>query len=145
MLLSYIFKVVLAYAYKIAAFLKASKKLIYHQFKKDDAHVTKNYRPISFLPSMSKIDERLMENQVKPYANTLLNPLFCGFLEGYNSQHALLRFAENCKNALDNKMSTGAIFVDLSIAFDCVNHKLLSVKLEAYGFKKKLEILYITS
>lgn len=38
--------------------------------------------------------------------------------------------------ALDNKMSTGAVFIDLSNAFDCLNHDLLIAKLEAYGLSK---------
>ena len=66
-----------------------------------------------------------MENQVKPFANTFLNPIVCGFREGHNTQHALIRFVENCKKVLDNRMCTGAIFIDLSKAFDCLNHYLL--------------------
>ena len=85
---------------------------------------------------MSKIFERLMENQVKPYANTFLNPLLCGFREGNSTQYALLRFVENCKKALDNRKSTGAIFVDFSKAFDCLNHDLLTARLETWFHKK---------
>ena len=59
---------------------------------------------------MSKIFERLMEKQIKPYANTFLNPLICGLREGHSTQHALLRFVENRKRALDNRMSKWAIF-----------------------------------
>ena len=46
--------------------------------KEGDAFDEKNYRPISVLPSLSKIFERLIENQVKPSANSFLNPLLCG-------------------------------------------------------------------
>ena len=51
-------------------------------FKKDNAHVKEKYRPIAFLPSMSKSFERLMEKQVNPYANTFLNSLACGLVKG---------------------------------------------------------------
>ena len=78
-------------------------------FKKNNAHVKEKYRPIAFLPSMSKSFERLMEKQVNPYAYTFLNSLACGFSEGHNTQHALLHFFENCKKTLDSRMSTGAI------------------------------------
>ena len=86
---------------------------------------------------MSKVFERLIENQVKPYANSFLSPLLCGYREGHSTQHALLRLVENCKKALDQKMNTGAVFLDLSKAFDCLNHDLLLAKLNAYGFDRQ--------
>ena len=112
--------------------------------KKGDAFDKKNYRPISILPSLSKIFERLIEKQVKPYTNSFLSPLLCGYREGYSTQHALLRLVENCKKALDQKMNTGAVFIDLSKAFDCLNHDLLIAKLDAYGFTR-LALKYIKS
>ena len=112
--------------------------------KKGDAFDKKKYRPISILPSLSKIFERLIEKQVKPYTNSFLSPLLCGYREGYSTQHALLRLVENCKKALDQKMNTGAVFIDLSKAFDCLNHDLLIAKLDAYGFTR-LALKYIKS
>ena len=112
--------------------------------KKGDAFDKKNYRPISILPSLSKIFERLIEKQVKPYTNSFLSPLLCGYREGYSTQHALLRLVENCKKALDQKMNAGAVFIDLSKAFDCLNHDLLIAKLDAYGFTR-LALKYIKS
>ena len=77
-----------------------------------------------------------MEDQIKPFTCRYLNPLLCGFREKHSTQHALLRFVETCKRALEKGDSTGAVFFDLSKAFDCLNHDLSIAKLEAYGFSK---------
>ena len=80
--------------------------------------------------TLSEIFERLIENQVKTYANAFLKPILCGFRESYSAQYALLSFVEK----LEDKMSKGAVFIGLSKAFDCLNHELLIAKLEACGF-----------
>ena len=59
--------------------------------KKDDKFNKKNYRPITILPSASKIYERIMESQITPFANNFLSPMLCGFRRNYNTQHTLLR------------------------------------------------------
>ena len=73
--------------------------------KKDDKFNKKNYRPITILPSVSKINERIMESQIIPFANNFLSPMLCGFRRNYNTQHTLLRRIENCKEAVDTKHS----------------------------------------
>ena len=65
--------------------------------KKDDVNRKQNYRPITILPSVSEIYERLIENQIKPFSLGFLNPMLCGFRENYSTQHTLLRFIEKCK------------------------------------------------
>ena len=121
-------------------------------FKKDkrnqkDATDVKNYRPISVLPATSKVYERLMQTQIVNFISNKLSPYLCGYRKGYSAQHALISLIEHWRKALDNKGYAGAVLMDLSKAFDCINHDLLIAKLHAYGFgKEALEMMksYLT-
>ena len=73
---------------------------------------------------------------MKAFARCFLSSLLCGFRENYSTQYALLRFIEDCRKALDSGNTAGAVLMDLSKAFDCLNHDLLIAKLEAYGFSR---------
>ena len=70
-----------------------------------------------------------MYEQVMPFVECFLSPLLCGFRKGYNTQHALLKFLETCKITMDNGGFAGALLMDLSKAFDSLNHELLIAKL----------------
>ena len=72
---------------------------------------------------------------------TFLSPYLCGYRQGYSVQHALIVLLEKLRVSLDNKGYGGAILMDLSKAFDTLNHDLLIAKLHAYGFSKKGLIL----
>ena len=61
----------------------------------------------------------------------------CGYRKGFSTQHALLSLIEKWKKLLDNKGYRGAILMDLSKAFDTINHDLLIAKLHVYGFSKE--------
>ena len=116
--------------------------------KKDDTTNKKNYRPISLLPATAKIFEKLMQKQIGAYMDKYLSPFLCGYRKGYNAQHALLSLLEQWRISLDNKGYSGAILMDLSKAFDTLNHDLLIAKLNAYGFDKnalKLTRSYLTN
>ena len=58
----------------------------------------------------------------------------CGFRKGYSTQHCLLNLLEKWKNSVDKGKVFGALLTDLSKAFDCLDHELLTAKLNAYGF-----------
>ena len=81
-------------------------------FKKDNNTNKENYRPISILPSISKIFERLMFQQVTTYVSNKLSTYLCGFRKGYNAQHALLRLKDNLNKCLDKKEKVGLFMMD---------------------------------
>ena len=106
-------------------------------FNKGDTADKSNYRPISTLSNFSKIFEKLIDSQVNSYMEAKLSKYLAGSRRNHNIEHALLRMIESWQ-ALQNKgQKVGAIIMDLSKAFDTLNHKLLFKKLQAYGFDKK--------
>ena len=105
--------------------------------KKDDKTDKENYRPISILPNLSKVYERLMYNQIYPYFQTIFSKFQCGFQKGFNTQHCLLAMVEKWHKTLDGGGETGAVLTYLSKAFDCIDDNLLITKLNGYGFEKQ--------
>ena len=77
-----------------------------------------------------------------------MSPYLCGYRKGFSTQQALLSLIEKWKNILDKKGYGGAVLMDLSKAFDTLNHDLLIAKLHAYGFTReslKLIKSYLTN
>ena len=102
-------------------------------FKKN-AHTSKNnYRSVSVLPVISKIFERIICNQLSSFFEEIFSEFQCGFRKGYSTQHCLLMILESWKEAVDKNKAFGAVVTDLSKAFDCLSHDLLTPKLHAYG------------
>ena len=93
-----------------------------------------NYRPVSILPPLSKLLERIPLEQISVYLDKFLSDQQCGFRKGYSMQHCFLNIFEKQKNSVDKDKSFGALLTDLSIAFDCLDHELLTAKLSTYGF-----------
>ena len=87
-------------------------------FKKEDPSRAKNYRPVSILPNVSKIFERVLHRQASSYVNQLSSTFMCGYRKGFSTQQALLSLIERWKNTLDQNGCGGAILMDLSKAFD---------------------------
>ena len=102
--------------------------------KKGERSQKGNYRPVSILPTISKIFEKDMFEQIYSYFQKYFSPYLFGFRKGYNTQYCLAILIESWKKAIDNNKNAGAILTDLSKAFDSLNHELLLAKLEAYGF-----------
>ena len=104
-------------------------------FKKDNPSLVDNYRPISLLSSLSKLFEKIVFGQVFKYFtdNGLFHILQYGFREGHSTETATLDLSDRIINALDNNETPLAIFMDLSKAFDTLDHNILLSKLSFYG------------
>ena len=103
-------------------------------FKSEDRLLKTNYRPVSILPTITKIYEKLFYIQIYEYFNSIFSKYLCGFRKGHSTQHCLLFILENLKKSLDNGFKTGILLTDLSKAFYSISHDLLLAKLNAYGF-----------
>ena len=104
-------------------------------FKKGDPTSVKNYRPVSVLPNVSKILERIMLKQILEQMN--IYHRICGYRNGFSMQTALTMLLEKWIKVLDDIGYAGAVLMDLSKVFDIINHELLPDKLHAYGFSKE--------
>ena len=107
--------------------------------KGGDALDLNNYRPISIISSIAKVFEKLIFNQLFKYINdfSILSPNQSGFRPKFSTTTALLKFTNDVSSSLGNNMSTGAIFIDLTKAFDMVDHYMLLDKLHAIGLSKQ--------
>ena len=105
--------------------------------KKDEKYRCENYRPISLLPNISKIFERVMYSRLDNFLNMseIIYKFQFGFRKNYSTNHALLSIIEQIRGALDKNMFTCSVFIDLEKAFDTVNHQILVSKLNHYGIR----------
>ena len=106
-------------------------------YKKGDKHKIDNCRPISLLPSISKIFEKVAHDQLLSYFvkyNILYNSQY-GFRKLHSTQHAILELTDRILLDLDVGNTPLGIFLDLSKAFDTLNHPILISKLKYYGLQ----------
>ena len=106
-------------------------------FKKDNPHLPGNYRPISLLPAISKIFEKVVFLQVYSYLNenNLLYENQYGFRKNHSTELAAMEVTVKIFENLDKKKLPLAIFLDFSKAFDTIDHEILLYKLSHYGIK----------
>ena len=101
-------------------------------FKKGDPSLFENYRPISLLPAISKVLEKIIALQLSSYfeKNKLLFDNQYGFRPKHSTEHAALELTDRITNKMDTNEIPLNIFLDLSKAFDTIDHSILLNKLK---------------
>ena len=97
---------------------------------------SKDYRPVSILCVLGKVLEKLVHMQVTKFLNdhNLFTENQSGYRKGYSTITALLKVTDDVREAIDKKLLSLLVLLDLSKAFDCVHHDLLCAKLRFLGF-----------
>ena len=106
-------------------------------FKKGDVSLLSNYRPISLLPTISKIFERILYNQLYEYfnSNNLLAEQQYGFRINRSTEYAAVRLVDTISKEMESGSTPTALYIDLSKAFDTLSFDILLYKLNYYGVK----------
>ena len=112
--------------------IKQSKLL----YKKGSCTDPKNYRPISLLPLVSKIVEKVIHQQVQEYLdkNKTLYQFQSGFRRNYSTDTCLSYLHDKILTGFDKNLITGLIAIDLQKAFDTIDHCVLLRKMKIIGF-----------
>ena len=115
--------------------LKISKVIPLH--KANDETLLSNYRPIALLPSVSKIFENVMLDQISNYFidNNLLSMQQYGFRAKHSTEFAALNLVDHLTYKLDSGQIPSNVYIDLSKAFDTLIHDILLNKLNFYGVR----------
>ena len=106
--------------------------------KKEEVIYPKNYRPVSLLLVISKVLERAIFEQMIRYLeeNHLLHPSHHGFRSSHSTVTALVEMYDQWIEAFEHDKLSAVVMLDLSAAFDVVDHEILIQKLEIYGFEE---------
>ena len=105
-------------------------------FKKGSKTDPSNYRPISLLPLLSKVFERVVLDQTKEFLslNKILYDYQSGFRKNHSTDTCLSFLNDKILKGFDDGLVTGMILIDLQKAFDTINHDILLKKLGIIGF-----------
>ena len=105
-------------------------------FKKSSKTDPSNYRPISLLPLLSKVFERVVLNQIEEFLSLskVLYDYQSGFRKNHSTGTCLSFLNDKILKGFDDGLLTGMILIDLQKAFDTINHDILLKKLSIIGF-----------
>lgn len=106
-------------------------------YKNDNASLFNNYRPISILPALSKFFEKAIAVRITNFIekHDIIYKHQYGFRPKHSTSLALLHLVNQISSSIDNKETCAGVFLDLSKAFDTVNHNILLNKLNHYGIR----------
>ena len=104
-------------------------------YKTEDPSLFVNYRPISLLPNFSKFFEKVMCLVEFAETNEIQYVISVSLDFAHSTSHALIHLLNKISSAIDQHESTVGIFLDLSKAFDTLDHGILLNKLEHYGIR----------
>ena len=116
-LFSQIFSDLVNACFQTGIFPKIFKKaVVLPLYKRDNPEILTNYRPISKLPTLSKIIEKCLKSRLLRYftINNLFNKSQFGFQTGFSTQDAIMSLTEKIYSNLTEKLSTIAIYIDFS-------------------------------
>ena len=106
-------------------------------YKKGNKEMFSNYRPISVLPVISKLLEKIVYNKLEEHlqTNNILANEQHGFCKNKSTTTAVLSLTDEILKSFENKEYVVGVFIDLAKAFETVNHSILLGKLRHYGIR----------
>ena len=109
-------------------------------FKSGKVEDMKNYRPISILPFLAKLFEKIMHSRILKFLNKnkIISSNQYGFQPKRGTTEALINLTNEVNDSFNDRQNMIATFIDFQKAFDTVSHDILLHKLYHYGFRGSL-------